>query len=114
MGESTRQLLKELLYFNSRGDLEAIHGQFNNFLANVCKTRKSLDKLTSLYELHLFTLNTRPDLDLSSGDQFLNRPIHGRYISSHSFMQMKNKLSSDELETTFSVFHNNVVVTLKI
>ena len=92
MGESTRQLLKELPYFKLREDLKAIHGQFNNSLANVCKTRKSLDKLTSLYELDLFTaLNTRPDLDLSSGDQVLNRPIYSRYFSPHSFMQLKNK-----------------------
>ena len=113
MGESTHQLLKELPYFNLRGDLKAIHGQFNNSLANVCKTRKSLDKLKSLYDLDLFTLNICPDLDLSSDDQFSNcpihRPIHSRYFSPHSFMQMKNKLSGDELETTFSVFHNNVV-----
>ena len=109
MGESTCQLLKELPYFNLRGDLKAIHGQFNNSLANVCKTRKSLDKLTSLYELDLFTLNTRPDLDLSSGDQFLNPPIHSRYFSPPNFMQMKNKSSGEEMETAFSVFHNNVV-----
>ena len=109
MGESTRQLLKELPYFNLRGDLKAIHGQFNNSLANVCKTRKSLDKLTSLYELDLFTLNTRPDLDLSSGDQFLNPPIHSRYFSPPNFMQMKNKSSGEEMKTAFSVFHNNVV-----
>ena len=64
------QLLKELQYFNLRGDLKAIHGQFDNSLANVSKTRKSLDKGRSLYELDLFPLNTLPDLDLSCGDQF--------------------------------------------
>ena len=35
--------------------------------------------------------------------------IHSRYFSPHSFRDMKTKQLEDDIETTFSVFHNNVV-----
>ena len=35
--------------------------------------------------------------------------MHSRFFCPHSFRQVNKKSSGDELETTFSVFHNNVV-----
>ena len=45
-----KALLQELPYFNFRGDLAAYHGPFNNSLLTSSKTKKSLDKLSSLYD----------------------------------------------------------------
>ena len=48
-----RGLLKELPYFNCKGNLADFHGRFNNFLqSNIC-SKRYLDKLTSLHELDL-------------------------------------------------------------
>ena len=35
--------------------------------------------------------------------------IHSRYFSLHSFRELKTKQLEDEIETSFSVFHNNVI-----
>ena len=73
-----------------------------------CKTKTELDKLTSLYDLDLLSLNTTLDHNLNATDYCSNR-ITSRYFSPHSFKEMKTKLSKDETISGFSVFHNNVV-----
>ena len=35
--------------------------------------------------------------------------IHSRYFSLHSFRELKTKQLEDEIKTSFSVFHNNVI-----
>ena len=64
-----------------------------------------MDKLTCLYDLDLFTLNTVLDCNLNPDNQTFDR-IPSRYYSPHSFRQMKTKVESD---ISFSVLHNNVV-----
>ena len=56
--KSRRSLLKELPYFSCRGDLSMIHGQFNNSFVIPWKTRRDLDRLSSVYDLDLFIVNT--------------------------------------------------------
>ena len=106
--KSARSTLKELPFFNYRGNLIQIHGQFNNSLSTFCTTKRDLEKLTCLYDLDLFTLNTFLDCNLNPDSQSIVR-IPSRYYSPHSFRQMKTKLSKAEIDTSFSVFHNNVV-----
>ena len=72
------------------------------------KTWRDLDKLTSIYDLDLFSLNTSLDHNISPADQS-HRRIHSRYFSPNSFRESTAKQSEDEIETSFSVFHNNVV-----
>ena len=48
-----RDLLKELPYFNCRRNLGDFHGRFNNLLQSNIRSKRYLDKLTSLYELDL-------------------------------------------------------------
>ena len=55
---SIRSTLKALPYYSCSGNLAQIHGQFNNLVSTTCKTEKELEKLTSLYDLDLFSLNT--------------------------------------------------------
>lgn len=54
-----------------------------------------MDKLSSIYDLDLFTLNTNIDIYI--------------YISPHSFREMKTKQLEDEIKKSFSVFYSNVV-----
>ena len=58
MVKSFRSIFKELPYFGCTSNLSEIHGQFNNSFSTSCKTKIELDKLTSLYDLDLFSLNT--------------------------------------------------------
>ena len=103
--KSARLTLKELPFFSYTGNIIQIHGQFNNSLSTFCKTKRDLDKLTCLYDLDLFTLNTVLDCNLNPDNQSFVR-IPSWYYSPHSFRQIKTKVETD---TSFSVFHNNVV-----
>ena len=76
------QALHELPYYGV-SDLISCHGQFNNTLSCALPTKKYLEKLSSLHDLDLFTLNVRdninPDLNLR------NHRIQSNYYSPHSF-----------------------------
>ena len=63
--KSARSTLKEIPFFDYRGNVIQIHGQFNNKLLTLCKTKQDLDTLTCLYDLDLFTLNTVLDCNLN-------------------------------------------------
>ena len=78
--KSIRSTLKVLPYYSCSGNLAEIHGQFNNSVSTTCKTKKELDKLTSLYDLDLFSLNTTLDHNLNPADFSSNRII-SRYFS---------------------------------
>ena len=93
--KSIRSTLKVLPYYSCSGNLAEIHDQFNNSVSTTCKTKKELAKLTSLYDLDLFSLNTTLDHNLNPADYSSNR-ITSRYFSPHSFKEMKTKLSKDE------------------
>ena len=79
----TRSLkaLQELLYYGV-SDLISCQGQFNNTSCDL-PTKKYVEKLSSLHDLDLFTLNVceniNPDLNLS------NQCIQSNYSSPHSF-----------------------------
>ena len=105
---AVRSTLKILPYFSCSGCLAEIHGQFNSSVLTTYKTKKELEKLTSLYDLDLFSLNTTVDYNLSPAE-YSSNTITSRYFSPHSFKEMKTKLSKDETISSFSVFHNNVV-----
>ena len=76
------QTLQELPYYGV-SDLICCHGQFNNTLSYDLPTKKYLEKLSSLYDLDLFSLNVpeniNPDLNL------INQHIQSNYYSPHSF-----------------------------
>ena len=84
--------LKELRYYNLRGSLVMLHGQFNNSTISTRPSKNDLDKLASLNELSLFKLNTNLDSNLNPFQNLSCNQIHRRYFSPHSFEQMKTKL----------------------
>ena len=68
-----RDLLKELPYFNCKRNLAGFHGRFNNLLQSNIRSKRYLDKLTSLYELDLFKLNTLCNSDVNTIDNLYNQ-----------------------------------------
>ena len=84
------QTLQELPYYGV-SDLINCHGQFNNTLSYDLPTKKYLEKLSSLNDLDLFTLNVReninPDLNL------INRHIH-----SNSLLDFNPSIAGYEFE----------------
>ena len=91
-----KSLFKQLPYNNFRGDLAQLHGQFNNSVLASKTTRNNLHKLTSLYHLSLFNLNTNLDVNLNPYENLSINQIRSRYFSPHSFAQMQSKLSKNE------------------
>ena len=89
-----KSLFKELPYHSFRGDLAQLHGQFNSVLASKT-TRNNLHKLTSLYDLSLFNLNTNLDVNINPYENLSINQIRSRYFSPHSFAQMQSKLSKN-------------------
>ena len=101
-----RCTLRELPYFGLRGNLASFHGQFNNNLSSSRKTKRNLEKMTSLYDLDLFNLNADVGNDINNSDSFAF--IRSKYFSPHSFAEMKNNLSKNGIENSLSIFHNNI------
>ena len=103
-----RDLLKELPYFNCKGNLADFHSRFNNLLQSNIRSKRYLDKLTSLYELDLFKLNTLCNRDVNTTDNLYDQRIHNRYFSPHSFKE-QNKYVIENDDDSFSIFHNNLI-----
>ena len=88
--------LKSCHIYNFRGDLVQLHDQFNNSVLASKTTRNDLHKLTSLYDLSLFNLNTNSvDLILNPYEKLSIKQIRSRYFSPHSFAQVQSKLSKN-------------------
>lgn len=104
--KNIRSILRELPYFDFRGDLASFHGQFNNCLSSAKKSKRNLESLTGLYDLDLFNLNIGVDHNTDYSD--LSTYIRSRYYSPHSFEVMKNNLTKYDIKHSFSIFHNNL------
>ena len=87
--------VQELPYYGV-SDLISCYGQFNNTLSCDLPTKKYLEKLSSLHDLDLFTLNVRENINPD--------------LNPHSFNVLRNRLSSsdDDFKLNFSLLHNNV------
>ena len=101
---ANKSLLKNFPYSNV--DIIRTHGQFNNSLNSDLPTKKYLDKLRSLHELDIFSLNTQSSINPDSN--LNNQQFRSQYFSPHSFCKFKNNLMRDENQTSFSILHNNV------
>ena len=76
----TSKLLFRELPYASVSDIASYHGQCNNIIMNSLPTEKYLDKLSSLYDLDLFSLNIQNGIN-SNSDLF--------YENKHSFLATK-------------------------
>ena len=102
-------LLQELPYFNFRRNLAHCRGQFYTSISTLCQCRRNLDKLISLYDLDIFSLNTNFDVNLDADQNLFNQRIQSRYFSQPRFKIFKEKLSENEIQASLSIFHNNIV-----
>lgn len=93
-------LLKELPYFNFRGCLAQCHKQFNSSISAPVPTRRNLDKLTSLYDLGIFNLNTDLDVNLSTDCNLPNQRIQSRYFYSHSLHACVVSVAAEDLDVS--------------
>ena len=106
---ANKLLSSELPYFNFRGNFAFYHGQFNNSIPVDWRPRQNLDKLKSLYDLDIFSLNSNLDAHLNTELNLPNQRIQSRYFSPHSFKLLKQKLPENMVKSSFSIFHNNIV-----
>ena len=107
--KAAKLLIKELPFYNFRGDLASCLGQFNISIPITCQPRKNLDKLAGLYDLNIFDFNNDLDNALRSNHNIHSQYIQSRYFSVHSFKRFSKKLSENEIQTSLSIFHNNIV-----
>ena len=100
-----KELLKELPYFSYRGHISDVHGRFNNLTPTNLQSKRNLNALRSLYDLDLFKLNTLTDNNTNG--MLFREHITCSYYSPHSFRNIK--LTKNEIESSFSIFHINIV-----
>ena len=101
--------LKELPYYNFTGSLALHLGHLNNSVTCSSQSRRNLDKISSLHNLDLFELNSDFNTNLNVNHHLPNQQIYSRYFTPHSFKKSFDKFSYNEVQTSFSLFHNNIV-----
>ena len=101
--KTVKSIFKELPYHGL--SILNCHRQFNNLLSDALPTKKYLEKLSSIHDLDLFTLNVQAAINPDSN--LFNQCIQSHYYSPHSFSILNKQLSSPN-KSNFSVFHNNV------
>ena len=106
---NAKVLLKELPYFDLKSNLPLYHGQFNNSFQSELPTNRSLERLNGFYDLDLFKLNTNLDAGLNTDNNLFSHKIYSRYFSPHNLKKYSNSLTKKQLESSFSIFHNNIV-----
>ena len=102
----TKELFRELPYNGQ--NIRQYHGSFNNLLAiENLPSKKYLDRLPSLNDIDLFSLNAdnvnNSDLEYSS-----ICPVRCKYYSPLSFSLLTDKLNKQVFRSQLTLFHNNV------
>ena len=102
-----KSLLKVLPYHGVNIILS--HGQFNNLLnVDSLPSKKYLEKLHSFHDLDVFSMNTAINSDINPDSHLMNHKIRTNYYSPHSFNNLKQSMLISEIESSFSILHNNV------
>ena len=102
----SKALFRELPYNGQ--NIRQCHGSLNNLMPiENLPSKKYLDRLPSLNDIDLFSLNAdnvnNSDLEYSS-----IRPVRCKYYSPHSFSLLTNKLNKQVFRSQLTLFHNNV------
>ena len=84
-----------------------IHGDFNNSLNSNLRTKAQLERLNSLHDLDLFSLNTNPNI-INFDYNIPVTTCHSNYYSPHSFKQLINSHGHSKVSNCLSIVHNNV------
>ena len=64
-----------------------------------------------LFKIHVIDHCELPNLDarLNTDNNLFSHKIHSRYFSPHNLKKYSNSLTKKQLESSFSIFHNNIV-----
>jgi len=102
-----RNLLRELPYYGV--NILVVHGQFNNSASISHTPNVYIEKLHSIYDLDLFSLNTGLATSINPDSNILNQHFRSLYYSPNSFYNLKRSLLSSHCTSgSFSIFHNNI------
>ena len=84
-------------------NIVVVHGLFNNS-ASISRTPNVyLEKLNSLYDLDLFSLNTGIDTSINPDSNILNQHFRSLYYSPNSFYNLKCSLALRDREWAVTV-----------
>ena len=72
-------------------------------------TIRSLERLNGFYDLDLFKLNTNLDARVNTDNNLFSHKIYSHYFCPHNFKKYSNSLTKKQLESSFSISHNNIV-----
>ena len=101
-----KALFRELPYNGQ--NIRQCHGSFNNLMPiENLPSKKYLDRLPSLNDIDLFSLNA-DNVNNSDLEYSFIRPVRCKYYSPHSFSLLPNKLNKQEFRSQLTLFHNNV------
>ena len=98
-----KTLLAQLPFYNCKV-LTSAHPQFNSLIDDNRPSRKSLDSLSSLYDLSVFQLNSL-DKDIDPDINFTSNKISSKYYFPHSFAQL---IDGKQLQSKISFSHTNI------
>lgn len=104
-----KSMFRELPYFGIA--IINVHGQFNKSHPSCSFAKTYLDKLPSIYDIDLFSLNTPTNSDINPNNNIFSNHIRSQYYSPLSFQKFTNKLENPIINSSSSIFHNN---TLKV
>lgn len=102
--QEVKTLLCELPFYNA-AYIPNLY-QFSDNLTQILPSKKELDKYPSMCDLDLFNteINSNINPDVNSPYQ----PMRTHYYSPHKFAEFKKSLSKTNMDTSFSLLHNNV------
>ena len=106
--KESKLLFRELPYFVEH--ITQCHGRFNNLLAQQSglslPSKKYLDRLPSLHDIDLFSLNNS-NPDTQNSENYLFNAIRCNYHLPNSFHKLTEKFNK-KLPKEFSLIHNNL------
>ena len=102
----TKAVFRELP--NNGQNIRQCHGSFNNLMPiENLPSKKYLDRLSSLNDIDLFSLNT-DNVNNSDLEYSPILPVRCKYYFPLSFSLLTNKLNKQVFRSQLTLFHNNV------
>lgn len=102
--KASKLLLRELPYSNFRGNLALYHGQFNNSISVDRWPRRNLDKINSVYDLDIFSLNSNQDAYLNTEYNLPDQRIQSRYFPRIASKCLRKNYLKTRLSLVFPSF----------
>ena len=99
---TTKSLFSELPY--NKINIICAHGQFSNSLNSSIPSKRYLEKLTSIHDLDIFSLNDKNNANTDPDSNYLFRNVRCKYFSPYTFV----KNFKQGKNYAFPFFHINI------